>query len=52
MKPSGSAIGWRGAWVGGENLAFDPHVNPRRKKRRAERPRASCLWIEASKGNC
>jgi hypothetical protein len=24
------SIGWRGAWVGGENLAFDPHVNPKR----------------------
>ena len=24
------SIGWRGAWVGGENLAFDPDVNPKR----------------------
>jgi hypothetical protein len=24
------SIGWRGAWVGGENLAFDPQVNPKR----------------------
>jgi hypothetical protein len=24
------SIGWRGAWIGGENLAFDPNVNPRR----------------------
>jgi hypothetical protein len=24
------SIGWRGAWVGGENLAFDPHGNPKR----------------------
>ena len=24
------SIGWRGAWVGGENLAFDPRVNPKR----------------------
>ena len=24
------SIGWRGAWVGGENLSFDPQVNPKR----------------------
>jgi hypothetical protein len=24
------SIGWRGVWVGGENLAFDPDVNPKR----------------------
>ena len=24
------SIGWRGAWVGGEDLAFDPQVNPKR----------------------
>jgi hypothetical protein len=24
------SIGWRGAWIGGEELAFDPHINLRR----------------------
>jgi hypothetical protein len=24
------SIGWRGAWISGEELAFDPHINPRR----------------------
>jgi len=24
------SIGWRGAWIGGQDLAFDPHTNPKR----------------------
>ena len=24
------SIGWHGAWIGGENLAFDPQINPKR----------------------
>jgi len=24
------SIGWRGAWISGEELAFDSHINPRR----------------------
>jgi hypothetical protein len=24
------SVGWRGAWIGGETLAFDPQINPKR----------------------
>jgi hypothetical protein len=24
------SIGWRGAWIGGQELGFDPHINPKR----------------------
>ena len=24
------SIGWRGAWIGGQDLAFDPRINPKR----------------------